>query len=63
MTFNLKQNNKEGDNNASFSNSGNDIKISNKIILKYQTQGFITGVIASIIASLILKIFFMFRKQ
>ena len=53
MALNLNQNNQSGDNNASLSNSGNENKTTNKMILKYQTQGFVGGIIISIIANVI----------
>ena len=53
MGINLNQNNEYGDNNAQFSQSGNNVKITNKLILKSRQEGFVIGVIMSIFANFI----------
>lgn len=53
MSINIKQNNTNGENNTHLSNSGNEIKTNNKFIWKMRGEGFITGIIISIIASYI----------
>ena len=53
MSINIKQNNTNGENNANLFNSGNQTKINNKFIWKMRAEGFITGIIISIIASYI----------
>lgn len=53
MSINLNQSNINGGNNANLSNSGNQIKIDNKFVWKMRGEGFITGIIISVIASYI----------
>ncbi|MDB5260117.1 MAG: hypothetical protein JWN37_348 [Candidatus Nomurabacteria bacterium] len=53
MPIDIKQNNTNGENNANFSNSGNETKINNKFVWKVRGEGFIGGIIISIIASYI----------
>lgn len=53
MSINLNQNNKFGDNNSSLSNSGNETKINNTFIWKMRAEGFVSGIIISVIASYI----------
>jgi len=53
MSVNIKQNNTNGENNAHLSNLGNETKINNKFIWKMRGEGFIVGIIISIVASYI----------
>lgn len=53
MSINLKQNNRFGKNNANLSNSGNETRVNNTFIWKMRAEGFVSGIIISIIASYI----------
>lgn len=51
MSINIKQSNRFGKNDANFHNSGNEI--TNKFIWKNRAEGFISGILVSVIASYI----------
>ncbi|MFA5934580.1 MAG: hypothetical protein WC827_01700 [Candidatus Paceibacterota bacterium] len=53
MSVNIKQNNTNGENNAHLSDSGNETKTNNKFTWKMRGEGFIIGIIISIVANYI----------